>query len=203
MTFLLGLTGSIGMGKSTTSAMFRAAGVPVHDADQAVHDLYAGAAAPQIEAAFPGTTANGGVDRARLSAAVLGRPEALAKLEAIVHPLVRAEEQAFLARARKSGATVAVLDVPLLLETGGEGRCDAVVVVTAPVEVQRKRVLGRPGMSEEKLAAILARQMPDAEKRRRAHFLVDTSRGLVAAERQVRSILNAVAGRFGRAERAG
>ena len=203
MTFLLGLTGSIGMGKSTTSAMFRAAGVPVHDADQAVHDLYAGAAAPQIEAAFPGTTANGGVDRARLSTAVLGRPEALARLEAIVHPLVRAEEQAFLARARKSGATVAVLDVPLLLETGGEGRCDAVVVVTAPVEVQRKRVLGRPGMSEEKLAAILARQMPDAEKRRRAHFLVDTSRGLVAAERQVRSILNAVAGRFGRAERAG
>ncbi len=203
MTFLLGLTGSIGMGKSTTSAMFRAAGVPVHDADQAVHDLYAGAAAPQIEAAFPGTTANGGVDRARLSTAVLGRPEALAKLEAIVHPLVRAEEQAFLARARKSGATVAVLDVPLLLETGGEGRCDAVVVVTAPVEVQRKRVLGRPGMSEEKLAAILARQMPDAEKRRRAHFLVDTSRGLVAAERQVRSILNAVAGRFGQAERAG
>ena len=203
MTFLLGLTGSIGMGKSTTSEMFRAAGVPVHDADQTVHDLYAGAAAPQIEAAFPGTTANGGVDRARLSAAVLGRPEALAKLEAIVHPLVRAEEQAFLARARKSGATVAVLDVPLLLETGGEGRCDAVVVVTAPVEVQRKRVLGRPGMTEEKLAAILARQMPVAEKRRRAHFLVDTSRGLVAAERQVRSILNAVAGRFGRAERAG
>jgi dephospho-CoA kinase len=202
MTFLLGLTGSIGMGKSTTSAMFRAAGVPVHDADQAVHDLYAGAAAPQIEAAFPGTTANGVVDRAKLSAAVLGRPEALAKLEAIVHPLVRAEEQAFLARARKSGATVAVLDVPLLLETGGEGRCDAVVVVTAPAEVQRKRVLGRPGMSEEKFAAILARQIPDAEKRRRAHFLVDTSRGLIVAERQVHSILNAVAGRFGRAARA-
>ena len=202
MTFLLGLTGSIGMGKSTTSSMFRAAGVPVHDADQAVHDLYAGAAAPQIEAAFPGTTVDGTVDRAKLSAAVLGRPQALATLEAIVHPLVRAEEQAFLARARKSGATTAVLDVPLLLETGGEGRCDAVVVVTAPAEVQRKRVLGRSGMSEDKLAAILARQMPDAEKRRRAHFLVDTSRGLVAAERQVRSILNAVAGRFGRAERA-
>jgi dephospho-CoA kinase len=201
MTFLLGLTGSIGMGKSTTSAMFRAAGVPVHDADQAVHDLYAGAAAPQIEAAFPGTTANGVVDRAKLSAAVLGRPEALAKLEAIVHPLVRAEEQAFLVRARKSGATVAVLDVPLLLETGGEGRCDAVVVVTAPAEVQRKRVLGRPGMSEKKFAAILARQIPDAEKRRRAHFLVDTSRGLIVAERQVHSILNAVAGRFGRAIR--
>jgi dephospho-CoA kinase len=203
MTFLLGLTGSIGMGKSTTSAMFRAAGVPVHDADQAVHDLYAGAAAPQIEAAFPGTTTNGVVDRARLSAAVLGRPEALAKLEAIVHPLVRAEEQAFLEKARKSGASVAVLDVPLLLETGGEARCDAIVVVTAPAEVQRKRVLSRSGMSEEKLAAILARQMPDAEKRRRAHFVVDTSRGLVAAEHQVRSILNAVAGRFGRPQRAG
>lgn len=203
MTFLLGLTGSIGMGKSTTSAMFRAAGVPVHDADQAVHDLYAGAAAPQIEAAFPGTTTKGVVDRARLSAAVLGRPEALAKLEAIVHPLVRAEEQAFLEKARKSGASVAVLDVPLLLETGGEARCDAIVVVTAPAEVQRKRVLSRSGMSEEKLAAILARQMPDAEKRRRAHFLVDTSRGLVAAEHQVRSILNAVAGRFGRPQRAG
>ncbi|SFD60870.1 dephospho-CoA kinase [Bosea sp. CRIB-10] len=203
MTFLLGLTGSIGMGKSTTSAMFRAAGVPVHDADQAVHDLYAGAAAPQIEAAFPGSTTNGVVDRARLSAAVLGRPEALTKLEAIVHPLVRAKEQAFLAEARRSGATVAVLDIPLLLETGAEGRYDAVVVVTAPAEVQRKRVLGRPGMTEEKFAAILARQMPDAEKRRRAHFLVDTSHGLMAAERQVRSILNAVAGRFGRPQRAG
>lgn len=202
MTFLLGLTGSIGMGKSTTSALFRAAGVPVHDADQAVHDLYSGVAAPQIETAFPGTTANGVVDRKKLSAAVLGRPEALAKLEAIVHPLVRAAEQAFLARARRSGATIAVLDIPLLLETGGEGRYDAVVVVTAPAEVQRKRVLGRPGMTEEKLAAILARQIPDAEKRRRAHFLVDTSLGLVAAERQVRSILNAVAGRFGRVTRA-
>ncbi|MFC5422165.1 dephospho-CoA kinase [Bosea eneae] len=203
MTYLLGLTGSIGMGKSTTSAMFRAAGVPVHDADQAVHDLYAGAAVPQIEAAFPGTTTNGVVDRARLSAAVLGRPEALTKLEAIIHPLVRAKEQAFLVEARRSGATVAVLDIPLLLETGAEGRYDAVVVVTAPAEVQRKRVLGRPGMTEEKFAAILARQMPDAEKRRRAHFLVDTSHGLMAAERQVRSILNAVAGRFGRSQRAG
>ncbi|RXT43664.1 dephospho-CoA kinase [Bosea sp. Tri-44] len=202
MTFLLGLTGSIGMGKSTTSAMFRAAGIPVHDADQAVHDLYSGAAAPQIEAAFPGTTVDGAVDRAKLSAAVLGRPDALAKLESIVHPLVRAEEQAFLAQCRRIGATAAVLDVPLLLETGGEGRYDAVVVVTAPADVQRKRVLARSGMTEDKLAAILARQMPDAEKRRLSHFLVDTSRGLVAAERQVRSILNAVAGRFGRVERA-
>lgn len=203
MTFLLGLTGSIGMGKSTTSAMFRAAGVPVHDADAAVHRLYAGAAVPAIEAAFPGTSADGAVDRAKLAAVVLGRPEALARLEAIIHPLVRAEEQAFLARCRSAGAAVAVLDVPLLLETGGEARCDAVVVVTAPSAVQRERVLARPGMSPEKFAAILGRQMPDAQKRRRAHFLVDTSRGLVAASRQVRSILNAVAGRPGRRERTG
>lgn len=203
MTFLLGLTGSIGMGKSTTSAMFRAAGVPVHDADLTVHRLYAGAAAPAIEAAFPGVVANGAVDRGKLSAAVLGRPDQLAKLEAIIHPLVQAEERGFLARCRRQGATVAVLDVPLLLETGGQHRCDAVVVVTAPAAVQRARVLARPGMSPEKLDAILARQLPDAEKRRRAHFLVDTSRGLVAAQRQVRSILNAIAGRFGRADRAG
>ena len=203
MTFLLGLTGSIGMGKSTTSALFRAAGVAVHDADETVHRLYAGAAVPQIEAAFPGTTAVGGVDRARLAAAVLGRPEALARLEAIIHPLVQAEEQAFLGRCRKEGADVAVLDVPLLLETGGEARCDAVVVVTAPAAVQRERVLARPGMTAEKFEAILARQMPDAEKRRRAHFLVDTSRGLVAARHQVRSILNAVAGRPGRRKRTG
>lgn len=203
MTFLLGLTGSIGMGKSTTSAMFRAAGVPVHDADQAVHALYAGAAAPHVEAAFPGTVAGGAVDRTKLAAAVLGRPEALAKLEAIVHPLVRAAEQDFLARCRRTGTPVAVLDVPLLLETGGEIRCDAVVVVTAPAEVQRRRVLARPGMTEDKFAAISARQMPDAQKRRRAHFLVDTSYGLVAAERQVRSILKAVAGRSGRVERVG
>lgn len=203
MTFLLGLTGSIGMGKSTTSALFRAAGVPVHDADAAVHRLYAGAAATPIEAAFPGTTAAGIVDRARLAAAVLGRPEALARLEAIIHPLVRADEQAFLACCHKEGAAVAVLDVPLLLETGGEARCDAVVVVTAPATVQRERVLARPGMTAEKFEAILARQMPDAEKRRRAHFLVDTSRGLVAARHQVRSILNAVAGRPGRLERIG
>jgi dephospho-CoA kinase len=198
MTFLLGLTGSIGMGKSKTSAMFRAAGVPVHDADRAVHQLYAGAAAAPIEAAFPGTVSAGAVDRARLSAAVLGRPEALARLEGIVHPLVRAQEEAFLAQCRRSGASVAVLDIPLLLETGGDSRVDAVVVITAPAQVQRERVLARPGMTAEKLGAILARQMPDAEKRRRAHFLVDTSRGLMAAERQVGSILAALAGRFGR-----
>ncbi|WP_332683760.1 dephospho-CoA kinase [Bosea sp. (in: a-proteobacteria)] len=203
MTFLLGMTGSIGMGKSTTAAMFRAEGVPVHDADQAVHRLYGGAAAPAIEAAFPGVVVDDAVDRTRLSAAVIGRPEALARLEEIIHPLVRAEEQAFLAQCRKDGAEVAVLDIPLLFETGGETRCDAVVVVTAPAEVQRARVLARPGMALEKLEAILARQMPDAQKRRRAHFLVDTSRGLLAARRQVRSILVAVAGRFGHGERRG
>ncbi|MEN5084495.1 dephospho-CoA kinase [Bosea sp. TWI1241] len=199
MTFLLGLTGSIGMGKSTTATLFAEAGVPVHDADRAVHRLYAGPAVAAIEAAFPGTTTEAGVDRASLSAAVLGRPEALKRLEAIVHPLVRAEEEAFVAGCRRAGATVAVLDIPLLFEAGGEGRCDAVVVVTAPAAVQRKRVLAREGMTAEKLDAILARQMPDAEKRRRAHFLVDTGHGLVAARRAVRSILAAVAGRPGRA----
>ncbi len=197
MTFVLGLTGSIGMGKSTTAALFEKRGVPLHDADAAVHRLHRGRAAAPIAAAFPGTVVDGVVDRARLGAAVLGRPDALRRLEAIIHPLVREEEEAFLARCRTQAAGLAVIDVPLLLETGGEGRCDAVLVVTAPAAVQRERVLARPGMNAEKLQAILSRQMPDAEKRRRAHFLVDTSRGLVAAERQVGSILAALAGRPG------
>ncbi|RYE30854.1 MAG: dephospho-CoA kinase [Hyphomicrobiales bacterium] len=198
MTFVLGLTGSIGMGKSTTAQLFVQRGVPLHDADAAVHRLHRGRAAEPIEAAFPGTVIDGAVDRAKLGAAVLGKPEALRRLEAIIHPLVREEEEAFLARCRKEGAELAIIDVPLLLETSGEVRCDAVLVVTAPAEVQRQRVLARPGMTADKLAAILSRQMPDAEKRRRAHFLVDTSRGLVAAERQVGSILMALAGRPGR-----
>lgn len=198
MTFVLGLTGSIGMGKSTTAGLFVQRGVPLHDADAAVHRLHRGRAVAPIEAAFPGTVVDGVVDRARLGAAVLGKPEALRCLEAIIHPLVREEEQAFLARCRREGAGLAIIDVPLLFETGGEGRCDAVLVVTAPTTVQRERVLARPGMSAEKLDAILARQMPDAEKRRRAHFLVDTSRGLVAAGREVGSILMALAGRPGR-----
>lgn len=198
MTFVLGLTGSIGMGKSTTAALFEKRGVPLHDADAAVHRLHRDRAAAPIAAAFPGTVVDGVVDRARLGAAVLGRPDALRRLEAIIHPLVREEEEAFLARCRTQAAGLAVIDVPLLLETGGEGRCDAVLVVTAPAAVQRERVLARPGMNAEKLEAILSRQMPDAEKRRRAHFLVDTSRGLVAAERQVGSILAALAGRPGR-----
>jgi dephospho-CoA kinase len=198
MTFVLGLTGSIGMGKSATAAAFRRLGVPVHDADAAVHDLYRGAAAPLIEQAFPGAVVDGIVDRAALSGLVLGSPERIAALERIVHPLVREKEEAFLAQAAAARAPVAVLDIPLLFETGGERRCDAVVVVTAPPEVQRQRVLARPAMTEEKFAAILAKQMPDAEKRARAQFVVDTGRGFTAAERQVRDILRALAGRPGR-----
>jgi dephospho-CoA kinase len=198
MTFVLGLTGSIGMGKSATAAIFRRLGVPVHDADAAVHALYRGPAAPLIEAAFPGTVAEGVVDRAALGRVVLGSPERLKQLEGIVHPLVRAQEEGFLARAVASGASVAVLDIPLLLETGAQGRCDAILVVTAPGSVQEERVLARAGMTREKFEAIRLKQMPDAEKRRRAHFLVETGRGHAAAEAQVRDILKALAGRPGR-----
>lgn len=197
MTFVLGLTGSIGMGKSATAGIFRRLGVPVHDADAAVHRLYRGRAAPLVERAFPGTVIDGAVDRGRLGAAVLGDPARMRELEAIVHPLVREEEEAFLERASVL-APVAVLDIPLLFETGGETRCDAVLVVTAPAPVQRERVLARPGMSEEKFQSILSKQMPDAEKRARAHFLVDTSRGFISAEAQVRSVLACLAGRPGR-----
>ncbi len=198
MTFVLGLTGSIGMGKSTTAGLFRALGVPVYDADAAVHALYAGEAAPLIEAAFPGTTREDAVDRKALRARVLGDAPALARLEAIVHPLVRAAEAAFLARVRAAGGRLAVLDVPLLFEAGGAGRCDAVAVVTAPRHVQRARVLARPGMTAAALEAILARQVPDAEKRKSAHFLVDTGRGVPAAAAQVRDIVRALAARPGR-----
>lgn len=198
MTFVLGLTGSIGMGKSTTAAMFRQRGVPVHDADAAVHALYAGRAAPLIEEAFPGTAENGVVDRPRLGAVVLASTEALRRLERIVHPLVREEEMAFLATAAENRAPLAVLDIPLLFETGGAARVDAVVVVTASGTVQRARVLARPGMDSAKLDAVLVRQMPDVEKRARAHFLVDTGHGFPRAEAQVAGILRALAGRFGR-----
>lgn len=198
MTFILGLTGSIGMGKSTTAGFFRACGVPVHDADAAVHALYRGRAAGPIGAAFPGVVVAGVVDRAKLSTAVVGKPEALKALEAVIHPLVREEEQAFLTHCRQTGRGLAVLDVPLLLETGGAARCDAVLVVTAAAEVQRDRVLARPEMNPAKFEAILARQMPDAQKRRQAHFLVDTGRGPLAGRRQVGSILTALAGRPGR-----
>jgi dephospho-CoA kinase len=197
MTFVLGLTGSIGMGKSATADLFRQLGVPVHDADATVHRLYRGRAAPLIEKAFPGTVIDGAVDRARLGAAVLDKPERMKQLEAIVHPLVREEEESFLKRVAAL-SPVAVLDIPLLFETGGEARCDAVLVVTAPAAVQRDRVLARPGMTEAKFHAILARQMRDEDKRARAHFLVDTSRGFASAEAQVRSILACLAGRPGR-----
>ena len=191
--FVLGLTGSLGMGKSATAKMFAEEGIPVHDADAAVHDLYEGAAAPLIEAAFPGTTTAGKVDRDKLAQRVLGDSAALEKLETIVHPLVRRAEQAFLNEATRKGACVAVLDIPLLFETGSEGRCDAVVVVSAPPEIQRARAFERPGMTEQKFAAILAKQMPDADKRARADFVVDTSKGFNAARAQVRDILTRIA----------
>src|SRR5262245_48248504 len=192
--FIIGLTGSVGMGKSTTARLFAEAGVPVHDADAVVHRLYGeGDAVPAIEAAFPGTTRDGRVERDRLASRVLNDPAALKRLEAIVHPLVHAAEQRLLAEAAARGEQIAVLDIPLLFETNADQRVDAVVVVSAPPEVQRARVLERPGMTLDKLESILARQMPDAEKRRRADFVVDTSRGLEPARAQVAAILDAVA----------
>lgn len=191
--FVLGLTGSLGMGKSTTAKFFAEEGVPVHDADAAVHQLYEGEATSLIEAAFPGTTADKKVDRNKLAQRVLGDNAAIQKLEQIVHPLVRSAEERFLAEAERKGATVAVLDIPLLFETGGDNRCDAVVVVSAPADMQRMRVLERPSMTEQKFAAILAKQMPDGEKRARADFVVDTSKGFDAARAQVREILARVA----------
>jgi dephospho-CoA kinase len=190
---ILGLTGSLGMGKSTTARFFAEEGVPVHDADAVVHRLYDGEAAAAIEAAFPGTTAGGKVHRDKLAARVLGDSAALKRLEAIVHPLVQEAERRLLAEAEARGEKVAVLDIPLLFETGGEERVDAVVVVSAPLDVQRSRALERPGMTVDKLDAILAKQMPDEEKRRRADFVVDTSRGFEAARADVRAILDAVA----------
>jgi dephospho-CoA kinase len=196
--FILGLTGSISMGKSVTAGLFAEAGVPVHDADAAVHCLYEGDATAAVEAAFPGTTADGKVDRTKLAARVLDDPGAIRALEAIVHPLVRESERRFLAAAAAKGTRLVVIDVPLLFETGGHERVDAVVVVSAPAEVQRARALARPGMTEQKLAAILQKQMPDAEKRARAHFVVDSSRGIDSARAQVRGILRAVAALPGR-----
>jgi dephospho-CoA kinase len=197
MTFVLGLTGSIGMGKSTTADMFRKLGVPVHDADATVHSLYSGEAAPLIEAAFPGSTTDDVVDRQRLGAAVLGDPAAVARLEAIVHPLVAARRDAFLADAAARNVPLAVLDIPLLFETGGERLCDAVAVVSAPAPVQRQRVLSRAGMTEARLEAILQRQTPDSVKRARAHVVIDTGRGVEAARRQVQDLVRALAGRAG------
>ncbi len=186
---VLGLTGSIGMGKSTTAKMFIDEGIPVHDSDETVHRLYAGIAAPLIEARFPGTVVDGVVDRGRLSQAVLGNPDAMRDLEKIVHPLVRADSDSFIARHRASGTPLVVLDIPLLFETGGRERVDRIVVVTALAEIQRARVLARPGMSEEKFAAILARQVPDAEKRLRADFVIDTGAGIEAARKAVKALV--------------
>ena len=189
---VLGLTGSIGMGKSTAAKFFAEAGVPVHDADAAVHRLYEGAAVRPISQAFPGAVSDGKVDRDKLAQRVLGNPAALKQLEAIVHPLVRADSERFLADAERSGVPVVVLDIPLLFETKGEDRVDAIVVVSAPADVQRTRLLARPGMTAEKFQAILAKQMPDAEKRTRADFVVDSSQGLDYARAQVHAILQKV-----------
>lgn len=196
--FVLGLTGSIGMGKSVTAAMFRAKGVPVHDADAAVHKLLAGRAAPLVEAAFPGVVRDGRVDRARLSERVLGTSQALARLERILHPMVAEDRDRFASRARASGARLAVFDIPLLFETGGELICDAVAVVTAAAKIQRERVLARPGMTRERFEALLARQMPDPDKRRRAHAVIRTDGGMQSARNQVDDLLRALAACHGR-----
>ena len=195
---ILGLTGSLAMGKSVTSRLFAEAGVPVHDADAAVHQLYAGEAVAAVERAFPGSTAAGRVERQLLAARVLDDAAAIKRLEDIIHPLVREAENRFLAAATAQGVRVAALDIPLLFETDGEARVDAVVVVSAPLPMQRARALERPGMTADKLDAILSKQMPDAEKRARAHFLVDSSRGIDSARAQVRGILRAVAAIPGR-----
>jgi dephospho-CoA kinase len=191
---LVGLTGSIGMGKSTTASMFRNAGIPVHDADATVHRLYAAEAAPLIDAIFPGVVIDGVVDRTLLGPHVIGKPEAMKKLEAIVHPLVRAKELAFIQKAREHRAALVILDIPLLFETGGDTRVDVVAVVSASANNQRKRVLARPGMTVERFEALLSKQTPDAEKRSRAHFIIDTGQGLPHAERQVQDIIRALAG---------
>ncbi len=194
---VIGLTGSIGMGKSTTANLFRTAGLPVHDADQTVHDLYGGSAAPLVEAAFVGCVKDGVVDRAALSARVMGDDAAIRKLETIIHPLVRAERDKFIQRAATRNAQAIVLDIPLLFETGGDRDCDLIVVVTVSADIQKARVLARDGMTEARFAAILARQMPDAEKRRRAHFCIDTGKGIASAERQVQDVLRATCGMQG------
>ena len=196
--FILGLTGSIGMGKSTTANFFREAGVPVHDSDAVVHRLYEGEAVASVEAAFPGVTVAGKIDRARLAEKLVGRPDAIKQLESIVHPLVRAVSDRFVSENAGRGARTIVLDIPLLFETGGEAKCDAVVVVSAPPDVQRARVLKRPGMTAERLDALLARQMSDADKRARAHFVVDSSRSFDSARAQVHAILRAIASLPGR-----
>ncbi len=196
---VIGLTGSIGMGKSTTASLFAAEGVPVFDADAAVHRLYGGRAVSLVEAAFPGVTRAGAVDREALGRMVVGDATAIGRLEAIVHPLVREEREAFLAQSRAAGVSMAVLDIPLLYETGGEADVDVVVLASAPETVQKTRVLARTGMTEARFAAILAKQMPDAEKRRRARHVIETGNGIEAAARQVQAVIAALETGQGRA----
>lgn len=189
----LGLTGSIGTGKSTTSGMFRRHGIPVYDADATVHDLYSGEAVPLIEFAFPGSTRAGQVDRKALSLLLAGQPERFRALEAIVHPLVRSRELRAREAAKQAGHPLLVLDIPLLFETGGEARCDLVLVTTVnPIE-QKRRVMARPGMTEALFHDLLRRQMPDHEKRARAHAIIDTGFGMAAADAEIRAFLRAVA----------
>ena len=187
--FVIGLTGSIGMGKSTTAEMFQAEGIPVNDADVVVHQLYAAEAVAPIEAAFPGTTTDGKVDRVKLAAHLAAHPADFKKLEAIVHPLVREKELQFRRNAEDAAHDMVVLDIPLLFETGGESRVDAIVVVSCAPDIQRARVLARPGMTVDKFEMILSRQMPDSEKRHRADYIVDTGEGLEQARAQVRAII--------------
>jgi dephospho-CoA kinase len=191
--FVLCLTGSLGMGKSTAAKFFAEEGVPVHDSDAAVHALYEGEAVPLVENAFPGSTTAGKIDRTKLAAKVVNDPAALARLEAIVHPLVSASREKFLAEAEARGDAVVVLDIPLLFETGAQRVCDAVAVVSAPAEIQRQRAFERPGMTEEKFTALVAKQMPDAEKRRRADFVIDSSRDFDHTRAQIRDILRRIA----------
>ena len=190
---VLGLTGSIGMGKSTTAKLFVEAGVPVYDADATVHKIYEGEAVAAVEAVFPGTTSNGKVDRQKLSAIVIKDPIAMKRLEQLVHPMLRAHQEKFLRDAERDGSAVAVLDIPLLFESGGDKRVDAVIVVTTSPEVQRARILERDNMTPEKLDVVLSRQMPDAEKRMRADFIVDTSHGLDPVRIRIREIVNEAA----------
>jgi dephospho-CoA kinase len=197
---VIGLTGSIGMGKTTTAKLFAEEGVPVLDSDEVVHGLYRAEAVPLIEAAFPGVTVSGAVDRQKLGEVLRQNPANFSRLEEIVHPLVRGRQEAFLAQARKEDRQFALLDIPLLFETGAESRVDKVVVVSCAPEIQRERVLSRPGMTEEKFEMILARQMPDAEKRRRADFIVDSGNGVEAARDQVREILQKLAAESRRGE---
>lgn len=189
---IVGLTGSIGMGKTTTAGFFRDEGIAVNDADAVVHDLYRGEAVAPIGAAFPGSITDGMVDRRELSRQLAENPANFRRLEAIVHPLVRARENKFLETGRRHGAAIVVLDIPLLFETGGEDRVDVIVVASCAPEIQRQRVLARPGMTEEKLAMIIARQVPDGQKRARADFIIDTGQGMDAARTQVRAVIDAL-----------